>query len=187
MLEGIYMKEGWCVWLTGLPGSGKSTVAKALVDKLKKNNINAQIISSDELRKVITPEPKYTEEEREIVYGAIVYIAKILTKNGVNVIIDATGNRRRYREKAREEIKNFMEIYLYCPLETCIERESKRIETYQAPKDIYKRALKEKSTVPGIGAPYEEPINPELKIDTEKMNPDACAEMVFDLIVKRLI
>ncbi|MEM3382812.1 MAG: adenylyl-sulfate kinase [Nitrososphaerales archaeon] len=179
------MEEGWCVWLTGLPGSGKSTVAKVLMDKLKSNKIKAQIISSDELRKVITPEPKYTEEEREIVYGAIVYIAKILTKNGVNVIIDATGNRRKYREKARKEIKNFFEIYLYCPLETCIERESKRIETFQAPKDIYKRALEGRSTVPGIGVPYEEPINPELKIDTEKLNPDDCADKIIDLIIKK--
>ncbi|MCP8309233.1 MAG: adenylyl-sulfate kinase [archaeon] len=181
------MKEGWCIWLTGLPGSGKSTVAKALINKLKDNDINAQIISSDELRKVITPEPKYTEEEREIVYGAIRYVAKLLTKNGVNVIIDATGNRRRYREKAREEIKNFMEVYLYCPLEICIKRESKRMETFQAPKDIYKRAIEGKSTVPGMGAPYEEPLNPELIVDTEKLSPDACADRIFDLIVKRQI
>lgn len=179
------MKKGWCVWLTGLPGSGKSTIAKALMDKLKNNGINAQIISSDELRKVITPEPKYTEEEREIVYGAIIYIAKILTNNCVNVIIDATGNRRKYREKARKEINNFMEIYLYCPLETCIKRESKRIETFQAPRDIYKKALEGKSTVPGIGVPYEEPLNPELKINTEKLDPDACAEKILDLIVRR--
>ncbi|MGB9659903.1 MAG: adenylyl-sulfate kinase [Nitrososphaerales archaeon] len=181
------MREGWCVWLTGLPGSGKSTVAKVLIDKLMNNGIKAQIVSSDELRKVVTPLPKYTEEEREVVYGAIVYVARILTKNGVNVIIDATGNRRRYREKAREEIKNFMEVYLYCPLETCIKRESRRIETFQAPKDIYKKALEGKSTVPGIGVPYEEPLNPELRIDTEKLNPDACAEKILDLIVRRQI
>jgi adenylylsulfate kinase len=181
------MREGWCVWLTGLPGSGKSTVAKVLIDKLMNNGIKAQIVSSDELRKVVTPVPKYTEEEREVVYGAIVYVARILTKNGVNVIIDATGNRRRYREKAREEIKNFMEVYLYCPLETCIKRESRRIETFQAPKDIYKKALEGKSTVPGIGVPYEEPLNPELRIDTEKLNPDACAEKILDLIVRRQI
>ncbi len=181
------MREGWCVWLTGLPGSGKSTVAKVLIDKLMNNGIKAQIVSSDELRKVVTPVPKYTEEEREVVYGTIVYVARILTKNGVNVIIDATGNRRRYREKAREEINNFMEVYFYCPLETCIKRESRRIETFQAPKDIYKKALEGKSTVPGIGVPYEEPLNPELRIDTEKLNPDACAEKILDLIRRQIL
>jgi len=177
--------EGWCLWLTGLPGSGKSTLARILCDKLKNNGVNAQVVSSDEIRRVITPEPKYTEEEREIVYGAIRYITKLLTKNGVNVIIDATGNRRRYRDRLREEIKNFMEIYLYCPLEVCMKRESKRIETFQAPKAIYKRALEGKSTVPGMGAPYEEPLKPELVLDTEELDPNACAEKVFDLVAKK--
>ncbi|MCP8305452.1 MAG: adenylyl-sulfate kinase [archaeon] len=179
------MGEGWCVWLTGLPGSGKSTVAKALHEKLKNNKIHVQILSSDELRKAITPDPKYTDEERDMVYGAISYIAKLLTKNGVNVIIDATGNRRRYRDKAREETKNFMEVYLMCPLGVCMERESKRIDTSQAPRDIYEKALKGKSTVPGLGSPYEEPLNPELKLNTERMNPDTCAKRIFDLIVKK--
>lgn len=178
------MMEGWCIWLTGLPGSGKSTLARALINRLENIGIIAQIVSSDELRKVITPKPKYTEEEREIVYGAIRYIAKLLTKNGVNVIIDATGNRREYREKAREEIRKFMEVYLYCPLESCIKRESKRIETFQAPREIYQRALEGKSTIPGIGAPYEEPLNPELVLDTEKLDSDACAQKILDMIVR---
>ncbi|RLI43796.1 adenylyl-sulfate kinase, partial [Candidatus Bathyarchaeota archaeon] len=108
-------REGWCVWVTGLPGSGKSTVAKALLRKLDKQNIQAQIVYSDMLRKVVTPAPKYTEEERDMVYGALVFVAKLLTQNGVNVIIDATGNRRRYRDKARKEISKFIEAYVRCP------------------------------------------------------------------------
>jgi len=181
------MQEGWCVWLTGLPGSGKSTIAKALFAKLKINKIHAQIISSDELRKVITPDPKYTDEERDIVYGAIYYIAKLLTKNGINVIIDATGNRRKYRDKAREGIKNFKEVHLTSSLGVCIERESKRMNTLQAPRGIYEKALKGKSTVPGLGSPYEEPLNPELKLNTEKLSPDSCTEKIFDLIIKEQI
>ncbi|MEM2648831.1 MAG: adenylyl-sulfate kinase, partial [Candidatus Bathyarchaeia archaeon] len=109
-----------------MPGSGKSTVAHLLADKLKAMGIHAYILSSDALRKVMTPNPKYTEEERDIVYGTLVYIAKILTENGVNVIIDATGNRRKYRDNARSQIPLFMEAYLRCPLEVCIEREAKR-------------------------------------------------------------
>ncbi|MEM1550927.1 MAG: adenylyl-sulfate kinase, partial [Candidatus Bathyarchaeia archaeon] len=71
------MKTGWCVWITGLPGSGKSTVAHLLAEKLKSMNIHACVLSSDALRRVITPNPKYTEEERDMVYGVLVYIAKI--------------------------------------------------------------------------------------------------------------
>ncbi len=89
------VKAGWCVWITGLPGSGKSVVSRALINLLKKEGVAAQLLSSDELRKTLTPNPTYSLEEREIVYAAISYTAKLLTDNGVNVIIAATGNLHR--------------------------------------------------------------------------------------------
>jgi len=180
-------RKGWCVWLTGLPGSGKTTIARELKNILKKHAICAQIVSSDVLRKFVTPNPKYTEEERELVYRAIVFTSKLLTESGVNVIIDATGNRRRFRELARKEIQNFAEAYVKCPLKVCMERESKRIDKY-APRDIYKKGLEGKSpTVPGLGAPYEEPVNPEIVIDSERLNPLTCAQIVFDYIRKNFM
>jgi len=180
-------RKGWCIWLTGLPGSGKTTIAKELKNILKKHAICAQIVSSDVLRKFVTPNPKYTEEERELVYRAIVFTSKLLTENGVNVIIDATGNRRRFRELARKEIQNFAEAYVKCSLKVCMERESKRIDEY-APRDIYKKGLEGKSpTVPGLGVPYEEPVNPEIVIDSERLNPSTCAQIVFDYIRKNFM
>ena len=180
-------RKGWCIWLTGLPGSGKTTIAKELKNILKKHAICAQIVSSDVLRKFVTPNPKYTEEERELVYRAIVFTSKLLTENGVNVIIDATGNRRRFRELARKEIQNFAEAYVKCSLKVCMERESKRIDEY-APRDIYKKGLEGKSlTVPGLGVPYEEPVNPEIIIDSERLNPSTCAQIVFDYIRKNFM
>jgi len=178
--------KGWCVWVTGLPGSGKSTVAQALFKKLKKSSMNAQIVSSDMLRKVVTPMPNYTEEERDMVYGSIVFVAELLTGNGVNVIIDATGNRRKYRDQARKQISKFMEAYVRCPLEICIERESKRGKTFYAPKDIYKKAFTGKSaTVPGMGAPYEEPLHPEVTVDSDKLNPSQCAQKILDILMEK--
>jgi len=175
-------KRGWCVWLTGLPGSGKTAISKELKNILKKHGICVQLISSDAMRKFVTPAPKYTEEEREIVYRAIVFTSKLLTENGVNVIIDATGNRRRFRDLARKEIKKFAEVYVKCLLEICMERESKRIDKY-APKNIYKKGLEGKSrTVPGLGAPYEEPLSPEIIVDSEKLNPLECARKIFSYI-----
>ena len=175
-------KKGWCVWLTGLPGSGKTTIAKNLKNILRKHEIHVQIVSSDVLRRFVTPNPTYTEEERELVYRTIVFVAKLLTENGVNVIIDATGNRRRFRELAREEIQNFAEAYVKCSLKVCMERESKRVDEY-APRNIYKRGLEGKSsTVPGLGVPYEESANPEIVIDSEKLNPLTCAQKVFDYV-----
>ena len=182
----LALKDGWCVWVTGLPGSGKSVVSEALLKLLEKNRIQAQLLSSDALRKVLTPKPTYTLEERDIVYATLVHIAKLLTQNGVNVIIDATGNLRRYRESARKQIPKFMEAYLECPLEVCMKREAKRKETRQAPKQIYAKALKgEAPTVPGIGQPYEEPLNPEITLNTAKNTPEECAQKMLEMILQR--
>lgn len=180
------LRDGWCVWVTGLPGSGKSVVASALIALLKKRGIHVQLLSSDALRKVMTPKPKYTLGERDAVYATLVYIARLLIENGVNVVIDATGNLRRYRESARAQIPKFIEAYLECPLEVCMERESKRKNTRLAPRKIYEKALEGKApTVPGIGQPYEEPLNPEVRVDTARLSPLECAKKIMAVIVER--
>jgi adenylylsulfate kinase len=177
------VKEGWCVWVTGLPGSGKSVVSEALLKLLSQKGVNAQLLASDALRKVLTPKPTYSLEERDIVYATLVYIAKLLTQNGVNVVIDATGNLRSYREDARKQIPKFIEAYLECPIEVCIERESKRMETRQAPRRIYAKALEGKApTVPGVGQPYEPPLNPEVTVNTVKFKPEECAQKIWNVI-----
>ena len=178
--------NGWCVWVTGLPGSGKSVVSQALLKILSERNLHAQILASDNLRKILTPEPTYSLEERNMVYNTLTYIAKILTKNGVNVIIDATGNLRRYRKNARNQISRFVEAYLECPLEVCIRRETQRHETHQAPKHIYSKALQSAaSTVPGIGQPYEPPIAPEITIASTEDTPQQAARKIFEMLIKR--
>ena len=180
------MSEGWCVWVTGLPGSGKSVVSEALIRLLEQKGIHAQLLSSDALREVLTPKPTYSLEERDIVYATLVYIAELLTQNGVNVVIDATGNLRRYRENARRLIPRFMEAYLECPIEVCMERESKRGKTYHAPKQIYAKALEGKApTVPGVGQPYEPPTNPEITLNTEKLTPEQAAKKILETIIQK--
>jgi adenylylsulfate kinase len=178
------VKAGWCVWITGLPGSGKSVVSRALINLLKNEGIAVQLLSSDELRKNLTPNLTYSLEERDIVYAAISYTAKLLTDNGVNVIIDATGNLHRYREKARKQIACFIEAYLECPLEVCMQREAQRKETYSAPTRIYQKALKNKesSTVPGIGQPYEAPLDPEVRIESLALSPHEAAKKILEVI-----
>jgi len=182
--ERAQTKAGWCVWVTGLPGSGKSVVSDALLKLLDRKGIHAQLLSSDALRRVLTPEPSYSLEERNMVYATLVYIAVLLTENGVNVVIDATGNLRRYRDEARKRISKFVEVYLECPLEVCMERETKRGKTYMAPKKIYSQALEGKApTVPGIGQPYEPPLNPEVTVDTTKCTPQECAQQIVQKLL----
>lgn len=177
-------KAGWCVWITGLPGSGKSVVSRALIDLLKQEDVEVQLLSSDELRKTLTPKPTYSLEERDAVYAMIIYMAKLLAQNGVNVLIDATGNLRRYRDDARKQIPCFIEAYLKCPIDLCIQREAQRKETYFAPTQIYQRALKNKeaSTVPGVGQPYEQPLNPEVAVENFTLSPEEAAKKVLEAI-----
>ncbi|MBI4844001.1 MAG: adenylyl-sulfate kinase [Nitrospirae bacterium] len=167
----------WVIWITGLPGCGKSTAALALKERVK----DAVILQADALRKFMTPNPDYSEEEREHVYRVLVFTAKNLNELGHNVIIDATGNRRKWRELAKREIPEFYEVYLKCPIEICVERERARIETHGAPKGIYEKAGRG-APVPGVNAPYEEPLQPDLVIDTEKTTPHEAAERILNLL-----
>lgn len=184
MSREVSHEPGWCVWITGLPGSGKSVVSQALMKLMSRKRVRVQLLSSDELRKVLTPTPDYSLEERDIVYRTLVYIAHLLTANGTNVIIDATGNLRSYRDEARRQIPQFIEVYLECPFEVCMEREVKRVNTHNAPRRIYSKAFEGKApTVPGVGQPYEPPLRPEVTINTIAWSPMECAR----LIVKKLL
>ncbi len=167
----------WVIWITGLPGSGKSTVADIAAGKAA----GAVVVRMDELRKVVTPEPVYSEEERDYVYRALVYHAKSLYDLGHNVIIDATGNRRKWRQLARELVPVFYEVYLACPAALCRERESTRRNTRGAPEKIYEKGSAG-WPVPGIHVPYEEPEKPELVIDTEKESPEEAAEKIIKMV-----
>lgn len=155
--------SGIALWITGLPGSGKSTIAEAF----KNTHPEFIILRMDELRKVVTPEPTYSDPEREIVYRSLVFLAKKLTDLGHHVVIDATGNLRRWRDLARGIIPKYIEVYLRCPIELCMKRENQRLERREAPKDIYKKGA-EGWPVPGMVVPYEEPLNPEIVVDTDK-------------------
>ena len=174
----------WAIWITGLPGSGKSVIAAKVRNILAERAIAVKVLELDEVRKFITPKPSYSEQEREIVYASLVYMAKLLVDSGKPVIIDATANRRRYRERARATIRNFAEVYVKCSLETCMGREKGR-KAVHAPAGIYKTAKTAGATVPGVNVPYEAPENPEVVVDSEKISVDKCAEKVVAFIIKQ--
>ena len=181
-----FRTSGWAIWLTGMPGSGKSVLARLVARKLLARRVQAQVLSVEMVRESLTPKPEYTEEERRIVYGALVLVAKMLTQNGTNVIIDATANRRMYRSAARRSIRRFGEVYIKCPLEVCMERERRRKRSFGAPSRIYDKAKTGASkTVPGIGVPYEAPLRPELEVNTSKLRPNQSAEKIVRFIIDR--
>ena len=171
----------WVMWFTGLPGCGKTTIADRVKAKLSEKGIYAKILQLDEIRRSITPQPKYTEEERDIVYASLAYMAKLLAEEGINVIIDATANRRRYRDLARRLIPNYAEVFIRAPLEVCMEREEKRMALF-SPKDIYKKATAEKAAVPGVNVAYEEPQSPEIEVDAARMSLEESASRIADRV-----
>jgi adenylylsulfate kinase len=170
----------WAVWITGLPGSGKSVLARAAAEALAERGEPVTVLELDVLRRHLTPEPTYSDAERDAVYRALVYLAARLTQAGVPVIIDATAHRRAWRELARAIIPHFAEIQITCPLEICRERERQRT-TGHAPRGIYATAGRPGATVPGVDVPYEPALEPTLTIDSATESPAQAAPRIVQV------
>jgi adenylylsulfate kinase len=181
--ESVSSLMSWVVWFTGLPGCGKTTIAQRVKAKLEERGIDVKVLELDEIRRFITPEPTYTDQEREVVYASLAYMAKLLSETGMNVIVDATANRRRHRDRARRLVPQFAEVYVKASLAACIERERGRKAVY-SPKGIYERAGGEDATVPGVNVAYEEPIDPGVVVDAERLDPDQNADVVVNWILE---
>lgn len=158
-------RRPFAIWLTGLPASGKSRVAEELAKQ-----IDAVVLESDALRKVFSERPTYDEKDREYFYTSVAFIGKVLVENGMNVIFDATANRRAYRDRARALIPRFFEVYVDTPLEVCRKRD---------PKGIYRSGS---ANVPGVGVAYEEPLHPELVVHGDHEKPRDAARRIMELV-----
>jgi adenylylsulfate kinase len=166
----------FAVWLTGLPASGKSTIAKALEGELASRGVRVALLESDALRRVFTPRPTYSDGEREVFYGSLVFVGKLLVEHGVPVIFDATAIKRRWRDRARAEIPRFAEVHVVCPVEVCAARD---------PKGIYRMAREGRaSTVPGVQAEYEPPERPEVTVRGDAEDPRGAAGTIVARLVE---
>ena len=170
-------QTAFAIWLTGLPASGKSTVAAQLARQIRGLGIDVTVLESDALRELFSTEPRYDDQDREYFYASLAFIGRVLIDHGISVIFDATANRRKYRDRARHKIPRFVEVFVDCPLETCMRRD---------PKGIYRKARAgEASHVPGLQAEYETPETPDLVLRGDRDDPAVAARNVIDLLLQK--
>ncbi|MDH4083603.1 MAG: adenylyl-sulfate kinase [Nitrospira sp.] len=168
------VSPAFAVWLTGLPASGKSTIVAALKPQLEGLGCVVEVLESDAVRRVLTPTPTYSQEERDLLYRALAFMGARLVAHGITVIFDATATKRAYRDFARSLIPKFIEVAVECPLELAMQRDY---------KGTYQRGQRgESSTVPGLQEPYEAPLNPEVRIETRKLSAKDAAGKVLEVV-----
>ena len=169
--------RAFAVWLTGLPGSGKSTITTELVRKLADAGIEVAVLESDRMRPILTPGAGYDETGRDTFYNALVHVGALLTHHGVPVVFDATANRRLYRDRARGRIPQFVEVHVECPLEVCVERD---------PKGIYQQGSDGRTVdVPGLNVEYEAPIRPDIVVSGADGTAAGAADGIVELLGRR--
>ena len=169
--------KAFAIWITGLPASGKSTIVKALRSEFEALGLTVEILESDEVRRLLTPQATYSAEERDLFYRALAFTGQRLVDHGVTVVFDATAVRQAYRDLARSMIHRFLEVAVECPLEVCMERDR---------KGTYQKGLRgESSTVPGLQVPYESPANPDIRIDTTRVSAQEAAKQICEIVRER--
>lgn len=165
------MQKGFTIWFTGLSGSGKTTVSKLVEQKIRERNRNIEVLDGDVIRTNLSKELGFTKEDRDTNIKRIAFVCKLLTRNGAANIAAAISPYRETRDYARTEIGDFIEVFVKCPLEVCIERDT---------KGLYQKALAgEIDNFTGISDPYEEPLYPEIILETDKETPEKSAEKVI--------
>jgi len=168
------LEKGFVCWLTGLPGSGKTCIAENLAEKLRSQGHKVELLDGDWVRKTINIGAGYTPEERQKHLLRVAWIARLLARNGIIALCSFVSPYRSIRAEIRKIIEEevpFIEVFVKCSLEEAMKRD---------PKGLYKRALKgEIRNMTGIDDPYEEPLNPEIIVDTEKMEIEECVETVL--------
>jgi adenylylsulfate kinase len=167
--------RGFVVWFTGLSGAGKSTLADALARHLRSSGKKVELLDGDVVRTHLSKGLGFSREDRDANVARIAFVAHLLARNGVTVLVAAISPFRHARDEARKVIGDFVEVYVAPPPEVCIARDV---------KGLYKKALAgEIKQFTGVSDPYEEPLAPELVIDTS----EGTVETGVDRIVSKLL
>lgn len=168
--------KGFTVWFTGLSGSGKTTLARMLEKELQERGHHVEVLDGDEIRLRLSKGLGFSKEDRDENIRRIAYVAKVVTRCGAVAITCAISPYREIRDEARREIGSFVEVFVNCDLEECIKRDV---------KGLYKKAINgEIKNFTGISDPYEEPLNPEIIVETHKETREESLSKIVDGLTK---
>lgn len=152
--------KGFTLWFTGLPSSGKSTLARAVEEVLLERGLNVEVLDGDEVRENLSKGLGFSKEDRDINIRRIGFVAKLLSRNGAVAITAAISPYRDIRDEMRRSIGRFVEVYVQCPIAVLTERDV---------KGLYKKALAgEIKHFTGVDDPYEAPLKPEVLIESDQ-------------------
>jgi len=152
------------LWFTGLSGSGKTTLARAIEGILRARGLKVEVLDGDVVRTNLSKGLGFSKEDRDINIKRIGFVCKLLSRNGVVAIGSAISPYREVRDFIRQDIGRFVEVYCQCPMEVLIERDV---------KGLYKKALGgEIENFTGVSDPYEEPLNPEVVVHSDRESPE---------------
>jgi adenylyl-sulfate kinase len=163
--------EGFVIWFTGLSRSGKSTLARALADALQAGGRRVEVLDGDTVRTPLTADLGCSGPDRDREVARLAYVARLLARHGAIAVAAATSPSRDARDAARREIGRFVEVYVDCPLETCVARDA---------TGLYRQALAgDIADVPGISSPYEPPRSPEIVVPSGVESPESGVQRIL--------
>ena len=167
-------QHGFTIWFTGLPSCGKTTIANQVAKILKNKDYKVEQLDGDVVRKNVSKDLGFSKQDRDENIRRAIGLAKTLTHDDTVVLASFVSPYRKQRREARKEIQKFIEVYVRCPVEICIQRDV---------KGLYKKALEGKiKDFTGIDDPYEEPEHPELIVDTSKESIEQSVKKVLQKI-----
>lgn len=164
-------QPGFVLWMTGLSGAGKTTIALILVDELKSRGVKVERLDGDVVRQSLTRDLGFTKEDRDKNIERVTFVAKLLSRNGVACICSFISPYQAVRDQVRAETTNFIEVFVDAPLEVVKERDV---------KGLYEKAIAgEIPNFTGISDPFEAPARPDIHVRTDRQTPQESAQMIL--------
>lgn len=170
-------QQGFVIWMTGLSGAGKTTIALELLRQLDGRNLKLERLDGDVVRESLTADLGFSAEDRRKNIERITFVAKLLSRNGVGCVCSFISPYQAVRDHVRENTTNFLEVFVDAPLDVVIERDV---------KGLYEKALAgEIPNFTGISDPFEAPENPDIHVHTDQETVEESARLIIDELERR--